>query len=134
MNIKSNESATSLADRAAEDFTPAPLPPLDADGGVVLTPARTLPVVDRPSICTVGPCSRYHRMVTSFDAATALDGSSNGNARQTVHFCYPSPGVHVELDLGDVAVYECNRWSPIPHAELEKDESQRWMYGIKETP
>lgn len=126
--LDDDEAPVRLASATTDRFQPSPLPPAAPDGGPVIPPAVHLPVMrEDDSLCVVGPCRRYHRIVTPFEAAMPLDGSktyADGTPirphRQVVPRCYPAPGR--EIDLGDTIVEECNLWDPLVAGD---DEHQR---------
>lgn len=123
-----------------------------ADGFEVLEgapreePLRTIPP-PRPRLCEQGPCENYHRFDIQTEAedpravklsialpagtrgATPTEGGTLYQAPsafhvQSHHYCYPTPGV--EMNLGSLPVIRCNRWKPIGvSAEwfLEKSEA-----------
>jgi len=97
--------------RMTANFSPAPLPPIQ-DGAPQLEPAPVEPLPISPiSLCELGPCANFHRLVSKVDAQDPLDGSS-GEVRVTVtRTCYPSPGI--EFDLSGQPVKECNRHDPV---------------------
>jgi len=113
-------------------FEPAPPPLMGVDGAPLVQPQRADPP-PRPSLCTAGPCRRYHRLVTQVAAAEpgavrlpihlpagtpgALETEQGTIYRapaafyvQTHHYCYPDTGI--EMPLHDLPVVECNRWDP----------------------
>lgn len=112
-----------------------------------MPPNRAAPPPARPSLCSAGPCRRYHRLVTQVDAESpravrvrlpvvpgaaapvlipgAWETPQGTMYRapatfhvQTHHYCYPSPGI--EMPLGALPVVECNLWDPAPDAQLEE--------------
>lgn len=95
--------------RLVEGFSPSPLPPL-VDGAPQLEPAPTDPLPLAPiSLCELGPCINFHRMVTRIDAQGPLDGGEVNHTMVT-RTCYPAPGV--EADLSGHPVRDCNRYLP----------------------
>lgn len=87
----------------------------------------------RPRLCAAGPCAHYHRFQIQLAAAdpgqiavaapvpaTTPSVRQEGEGQfytpprvfhiQEHHYCYPTTGV--EMELGDLPVLECNRWSP----------------------
>lgn len=96
------------------DFEPSPLPPMAPDGGPIIPPVRSLPVIpEGQGLCSSGPggvCAHYHRMVIALDAQRPIDGSDPVPVEKVVHTCYPHPGI--ETDLGEQHVFECNRYTP----------------------
>jgi hypothetical protein len=105
-------------------FVPSDLPPRAPDGGLELTPAPVkLPVIQPMSLCELGPCRRYHRLVQKIDAQAPLDGSEAPIATSVVRTCYPSPGI--EYDLTGEPVKECSLWSPMTDDERSQLEETR---------
>lgn len=110
-------------DRLQEGFEPAALPPIAPDGGLDLFGSVHLPVFQpNTRLCERGPCIHYHRLVTSMDAAEPKGGGGD-IFRQTHHTCYPTLGM--EIDLGDVDVYECSLWEPGDDAAAIVEERRR---------
>ena len=68
-----------------------------------------LPAIDPPSLCEAGPCRNYHRLVSAMDAADPV-GETGPMHQQVSRACYPTPGI--ELELGEVPVFQCSRWEP----------------------
>lgn len=102
-------------DRLIGSWEPSLVSPIGPDGSPAPIPVAP-PLPPPPvSICQRGPCRNYHRLVMSGDAAEPLHAAAlaiGREPRQTLHTCYPAPGIEVDLELGDRAVYECSRWSP----------------------
>lgn len=119
----SNARHIKVQDSLADGFEPGPLPPMGPDGAPEIPPLRHLPVLEAPRLCEAGPCVNYHRFSMQLDAARPIadrleeGGVLAGEAppaafhSETQHYCYPSPGV--EMELGSLPVLECNRWEPV---------------------
>lgn len=98
--------------------------------GAIAPPVK-LPVLQPLSLCEQGPCVNYHRFALPFEAERAMGASIEPGGKivgdpgphpryvETHHYCYPTPGV--EMDLGGMAVLSCNRWDPAVTADLERE-------------
>lgn len=123
--------STDVQDELAEGFEPTALPPIGPDGGLELEPQRAAPL-HPPRLCEQGPCRNYHRFQIELDAAKPMavrDASgkvtpaAEGRAHaETHHYCYPSPGI--ELKLGGLPIFSCNRWDPITPHEARDNEAR----------
>lgn len=126
----------SEAGNLVDDYEPPPPPIMGPDGGPILEPAPLAsPVPAGQGLCdgTTAQygiaCRRYHRMVLSMEvqapmAKAALDGEGNPIwapitddeaamplAQQTIHTCYPQPGI--EFSLAERHVFQCNLYHPV---------------------
>lgn len=106
-----------VTDPAAQ-FTPAPLPPIQPDGGLELPPATLAPLRVLPiSRCDLGPCRHLHEITNQIDAQEPLDGSPGHIHTATGRSCYAQQGVDGALDA---PVFDCNLWRPRTAPELEQ--------------
>lgn len=117
-----------LAD-PSKDFSPAPLPPVAADGGPELAPApvsslRVLPITR----CDLGPCRHLHVITNQIDSQQPLDGTQGFLTIGTARSCYANPGADGELGA---PVFACNRWDPVQRAEAKQLEERRQQYLLK---
>lgn len=102
--------SNAAVDHLFDDFEPAPLPPIAGDPTKPFDPATTQPLRRLPiSICTLGPCVRYHELVAQVDAQAPLDGSGAPVHIHKIRTCYPHTGIEMQLTA---PVRECNRWHP----------------------
>ena len=119
---------SSPTDRLAAGFSPAPLPPVAADGSLALEPAPITALPVRPlSLCELGPCRNYHRLVNQIDAQSPLDGSEAAVHIGVSRTCYPSAGTEMELEA---AVRECSRWEPMTNDELTQLQRRRARFEM----
>lgn len=125
-------------DSLQDGFEPGPLQ-VGPDGIALSDNARIIP--PPPSLCEAGPCRNYHRFVTQLDAnrplaASVAQGERHGalegdGGPQPFHtkvhrWCYPTSGV--ELELNDMPVLECNRWTA-PSADSSEIVLLRGQYA-----
>jgi len=127
-------------DGLQEGFDLAAPTHIGPDGGPVMAPpvTRSPP---RPSLCSAGPCVNYHRLEIQVEAedpkaqlvpirlpagtprteAVPLGTLVHHPATfhtAVHHYCYPSPGI--EIELGDVPVVTCNLHRGGSLEDLEK--------------
>lgn len=118
-------------ERLLKGWSPAPLPPVAADGGLQLESLpKSLPQVAPIPICELGPCHHYHRVATRMDAQDPLVLAAGEQAQIFVQIgraCYPSPGV--EFDITSDPPRECSRWTPMTPAEVAEAEARRFAYA-----
>jgi hypothetical protein len=127
MSTPSKPEPRSATDRLTDGYVPSALPPQAPDGGLVLTPPKSLPVLP-PLLCEQGPCRHLHAATGQLDEQMPLDGSSPlYRSEAAILSCYPSPGIELELSR-DAPIVTCNRWDPIPQHEIESLESRREDY------
>lgn len=83
-----------------------------ANGAAMLQPVRDLGP-EPPSLCRVGPCRHYHRLVTQMPAMDPMDVATHGRTFHVAidHVCYPQTGI--EIELGSTPILDCNRWVPV---------------------
>ncbi len=105
--------------RLVDGFVPAQIAPGGPEGPVLPGPASLAPLrVEPVSLCTLGPCRRYHELHTRLDAEEPIDGSDGGVRVAITRTCYPHAGI--EIDLNGSPVKECNLWDPIlTHTDRE---------------
>lgn len=123
--MKTNDVQDDLQD----GFEPSSLPPIGPDGAPALEPMRRLPVL-MPSLCTAGPCMRYHEFSVQLDVTRPIGeryidgGKIEGDAGpmpfhpQVHRYCYPTTGI--ETNLGDLPVVTCSAWRPLSAEENAK--------------
>lgn len=110
-------------------FSPAPMPPIAADGGPQLEPATVAELGVAPiSLCELGPCVHLHRITNRIDSQEPLDGSKGAIHIGTARSCYAQPGVDGPLDQ---PVLECNKWRPITDHEKKALEQSRSAFRSK---
>jgi hypothetical protein len=97
-------------------------PPVIVDGVPVVPPRAPLIVLrDEDWICLRGPCRKYARFKHQIDAevpheedgspaSSYADGSPVVPHTQTVHYCFPHPGV--EMSMTNEVMTDCNLWDP----------------------
>ncbi len=114
-----------VGDVITDGYVPTPLPPQAPDGGLVLTPPRSLPQLPA-MLCERGPCRCFHLATAAVDAQTPLDGTEGYEPTQKIMACYPNPGIELELTL-DAPITACNRWDPLDPSEVaERDKRRRY--------
>lgn len=146
MEVIDSEAVIEPSEELIESFEPAKMPPLGPDGGPTLEPAGPFLRVVTDSQCDRGPCRHRHVLLTAMDAERPMDGSGLERPRrgpdgepvikyidddgreiyetepwtplERHRYCYPSPGVRIELDASE-AVHECSLWDPEDPDALE---------------
>lgn len=135
-----------------DGFDPAAVPPLASEGGLELPPVPAARP-ERPSLCHVGPCRRYHRLEIQMDhqqgsplqlpLGLELPAGTRGVTRdslgaryaapptfhvQVSHYCYPDTGI--EMPLGAMPVVKCNRWEPRNPGWMDTPEGRQWARDL----
>ena len=95
--------------RIADGFTPSAIS-VGPDGIPAAVPVRPPSKLALIPLCTLGPCVRYHELVTKMDAQDPQDGSEGEVFTNRTRTCYPSPGI--EMDISVNPVHQCNLWEP----------------------
>lgn len=136
-----------VRDELADGFEPHPGPPPQEPVRVGTPP--------RPRLCEAGPCENYHRFEIQTEAedprarkvairlpiAPGVHPTADGALyqapaafhTQTHHYCYPTPGV--EMNLGSLPVVQCNRWRPKgmpPGAFMSTLEGRQYLKSVEE--
>lgn len=96
---------------------------------------------DPPSLCAAGPCKHYHRFRTQLEAQPplalpakrareleVLPAAAPGFHAETHHYCYPTPGV--EMNLGATPVLECSLYEPVHAVERKRLEAARHNFLV----
>jgi hypothetical protein len=121
MDKKPAEEKVKDLSASIDGFEPSVLP-IDGGGGIATGafPPDLAPLLDfeKDSVCTIGPCRHYWRLVVPVDVAEPGSYGELGHQvpRRTIRSCLAHPGTESSLS-GDAPVYECNRWDPFSGEE-----------------
>lgn len=105
--------------RLSDGFTPAAVK-MSPDGSVAPMPVQKETRLATINLCQLGPCIRYHELVTKIDAGEPQDGSMPEVYVNKTRTCYPSAGI--EIDITANPVRHCSLWEPNIHASMALDQ------------